>query len=143
MRAVARRVARTVGRRGAVLSLLGIIAALYGVSLLTVPPVPHPIGLRLLLGVMSLHGWGFTLTAAGVVAMLSAPLPERRDWPGFAALVLVWLPWSLSFFASWWPAGENPRGWVSGVIFAAFAAIPAVCASWEEPDREPRTRRGP
>lgn len=132
MRAVVRRVARQVGHRGAVLFLFGIIALLYGVSLITTPPVPNPPGLRLLLGVMGLHGWGATLTAAGVIAILCSPLRQGRDWPGFAALVLVWLPWSLSFFVSWWPDGSNPRGWVSAVVFVAFAGIPAVCATWEE-----------
>lgn len=143
MRAVAHRVARQVGHRGALLTLLGVIALLYGVSLITTPPVPHPPGLRLLLGLMGLHGWGATLTAAGVIAVLCAPLRQGRDWPGFAALVLVWLPWSLSYLVSWWPGHENPRGWVSCLIFAALAGVPAVGANWDEPPPDvPRARRG-
>lgn len=141
MRAVVRTVARRVGHRGAVLILLGGIALLYGISLITTPPLPNPPGLRLLLDRMSLHGWGFTLAAAGVMAVLSAPLPHGRDFLGFAALTLVWMPWSLSFFVSWWPDGTNPRGWVSGLVFAALALVPAVCATWEEPaQRTPRVR---
>jgi hypothetical protein len=138
MRAVVRRVARQVGHRGALLILLGGIALLYGISLITTPPTPHPLGLRLLLGVMGLHGWGATLAAAGVVAILSSPLPHGKDWPGFTVLVLVWLPWSASFFVSWWPDGSNPRGWVSATVFVAFAAIPAVVSTWGEPERPPR-----
>lgn len=141
MRAVALRAARCLGHRGALLILLGGIALLYGVSLITTPPVPNPPGLRLLLGLMDLKSWGATLAAAGAVAVLCAPLKQGRDWPGFAALVLVWLPWSLSFFASWWPQGENPRGWVSALVFVAFAAIPAVGAGWEEPESSRRVRR--
>lgn len=132
MKAVVRTVARRVGHRGAVLILLGCIALLYGISLITTPPLPNPPGLRLLLGVMGLHGWGVTLAAAGAIAILSSPLKQGRDWPGFAALVLVWLPWSLSFLVSWWPDGSNPRGWVSALVFAALAGVPAVCATWEE-----------
>jgi hypothetical protein len=139
MRAVARRAARQVGHRGALLILLGTIALLYGISLITTPPVPHPIGLRLLLDRMSLHSWGITLAVAGVVAILCAPLRQGRDWPGFAALVLVWIPWSASFFVSWWPDGSNPRGWVSAIVFIAFAAIPAVVATWEDPAPPTRT----
>lgn len=135
-----RRVARRVGHRGALLILLGTIALLYGVSLVTTPPVPNPPGLRLLLGVMGLHGWGATLAAAGAIAVLCAPLPPGRDWPGFAVLVLVWMPWSLSFLVSWWPAHENPRGWVSAIVFIAFAGVPAVGATWEEPAPEPSAR---
>lgn len=140
MRAVARRAARKVGHRGALLILLGTIALLYGVSLITTPPIPNPPGLHLLLGVMSLHGWGGTLAVAGAIAILCAPLKQGRDWPGFAALVLVWLPWASSFFVSWWPEGSNPRGWVSAVVFVAFAGVPAVGATWDEPEPPARVR---
>lgn len=141
MRAVVR-VGRLVGHRGALLTLLGVIALGYGVSLITTPPTPRPLGLHLLLGLMGLHGWGATLTAAGAIAVVCAPLRQGRDWPGFTALVLVWLPWSLSFFVSWWPQGENPRGWVSCLIFAALAGVPAVGATWDEPEPVPREKRG-
>ena len=141
MRAVAR-AARRVGHRGALLTLLGGIAVLYGVSLLTVPPAPRPMGLTFLLGLMDLRCWGVTLIAAGAVAVLCAPLRQGRDWPGFTVLFLIWLPWSLSYFVSWWPQGENHRGWVTGAIFAIFAAVPAVGATWDEPEPVPRTRKG-
>jgi hypothetical protein len=142
VRAVVLRAARRLGHRGALLVLLGGIALLYGVSLLTVPPSPHPAGLRLLLSRMDLHGWGITLIVAGAVAVLYAPARQGRDWPGFTALVLVWLPWSLSYFVSWWPQGDNARGWVTGAIFAIFAAVPAVGATWDEPEPVPRIKRG-
>lgn len=142
MRAVVR-VGRLVGHRGALLTLLGVIALGYGASLITTPPAPNPIGLRLLLGLMDLRCWGVTLIAAGVVAVVCAPLRQGRDWPGFVALVLVWLPWSLSFLVSWWPGGENPRGWVSALVFAAFAGVPATAATWDEPaPATPRAKRG-
>lgn len=135
-----RRVARRVGHRGALLILLGTIALGYGISLITTPPSPQPIGLRLLLGVMGLHGWGAVLASAGAIAVLCAPMRSGKDWPGFAALVLVWLPWSASFFVSWWPDGSNPRGWVSAIVFIAFAGVPAVGATWEEPESRPPAR---
>lgn len=140
MRAVVRRIAYRVGHRGALLTLLGVIALLYGVSLITTPPAPDPPGLKLLLGLMGLHGWGVTLAVAGAIALLCVPLRQGQDWPGFTVLVLVWLPWSMSFFVSWWPQGENPRGWVSALIFVSLAGVPAVGAGWEEPGRAPRAR---
>lgn len=130
-----RRAAHRVGHRGTMLILLGSVALLYGVGLVISPPAPKPIGLHLLLGLMGLHWWGITLITAGAIAVLCAPLRQGRDWPGWAALVAVWLPWSLSFLVSWWPDGDNPRGWISAAIFAAFAAIPAVAAQWDEPVR--------
>jgi hypothetical protein len=140
VRAVVGRIMFRVGHRGALLILLGGIALLYGVSLITTPPPPHPPGLRLLLGLMDLHKWGATLTAAGGIAVVCAPLRQSRDWPGFAALTLVWLPWSLSFFVSWWPQGENPRGWVSALVFLALAGVPAVGAGWDEPAIRARSK---
>lgn len=140
MKAVVYAVAHRVGHRGSLLILLGSIALLYGISLITTPPGPHPPGLQLLLGWMPLHAWGVTLATAGAIAVLCAPVGQGGDWPGFAALTLAWLPWSLSFFVSWWPQGTNPRGWVSGLVFIALALIPAVCATWTEPQRARSTR---
>jgi hypothetical protein len=141
MRAVVLCAARRLGHRGALLTLLGGIALLYGVSLLTVPPSPPQLGLRFLLGFMSLRWWGTVLISAGAVAIVCAPFRQGRDWPGFAVLFLVWLPWSLSYLVSWWPQHDNHRGWVTAMIFAAFAAIPAVGATWDEPEPVPRTAR--
>lgn len=140
MRAVVHRIAHRVGHRGAVLTLLGLVALLYGVGLV-ITPIPNPVGLRLLLRLWSLHGWGVTLIVAGSIAILSAPLRQGRDWLGWTALVLVWTPWSLAYLVSWWPDGDNPRGWISASIFAAFAGVPAVGARWDEPVRP--TKRGP
>lgn len=132
--------ASRLGHRGALLILLGGICLLYGVSLITTPPLPNPPGLRLLLGVMGLHAWGFTLAIAGAIAVLCSPLRQGRDWPGFTALTFVWLPWALSYLVSWWPDHSNPRGWVSALVFAALAGVPAVGATWEEPETDPRTK---
>lgn len=140
MWAVVRRAVRRIGHRGALLILLGAIALLYGMSLITTPPPSPTPGLHLLLEWMPLRGWGVTLAAAGAVAVVCAPVGQGADWPGFAALTLVWLPWSLSFFVSWWPQGTNSRGWVSGLVFISFALIPAVCATWTEPQRARSTR---
>ena len=134
MRRAAVRAAHRIGRRGAVLALLGGIAALYGYALV-LQPVPTTIGLELLLHVMPMTGWAALLITAGCLAIGCAPVRQGRDWPGFAGLVLVWTPWSLSFLVSWWPLEHNPRGWISAAVFGALALIPLAVVGWPEPGR--------
>lgn len=135
--AAAKRAAHRIGRRGAILALLGIISLAYGISLRSDPPLT--VGLRLALHATSLTGWSTAWIAAGICAVCCAPL--RRDWPGFTAIYLVSVPWSLSYLVSWWPLGENPRGWVTCLIFAAFGGVAVVTAAWPEPVRN-RMRGG-
>jgi hypothetical protein len=136
--AAARRVAARLGRRGAILSLKGTIALLYGYGL-AVQPIPDKRGLHLLLGMMPLCGWAIAWMCAGLTALTCAWLRER-DWPGYTAVWLVTVPWSLSYLLSWWPLGENPRGWITATIFGAFGLVCLVAVGWPEPSRS-RTER--
>lgn len=131
MRAAARRAARRVGRRGAVLSLKGVMCVLYGYSLLVQPPVDRR-GIRLLLDLMPVQAWGWAWIAAGVLAVGCAWRRQGRDWPGFPAVLLVVVPWSTGSLVSWW-LYDNPRGWASAAIWAAFAGVTAIVAAWPEP----------
>lgn len=131
MRAAAHRAARRVGRRGAVLSGKGLMALLYGYSLLVQPPQDTR-GIRLLLDLMPLHWWGWAWIAAGAVAMACAWRRQGTDWPGYPAVLAVVTPWSLGNLASWW-LYDNPRGWAAAVIWAAFGGVAAICAEWPEP----------
>lgn len=132
MRAAACRAGRRVGRRGAVLSLKGVMCVLYGYSLLVQPPADTR-GVRLLLGLWPLHVWGWVWVAAGVLALGCAWLRQGRDWLGFPAVLVVVAPWSLGSLTSWW-LYDNPRGWVSAAIWAAFGGVTAIVAAWPEPD---------
>lgn len=134
-----RRLSHMVGRRGAILLLLGGLVTLYGAGQLA-RPVPDKSGLRLLLMVMDLDSWSYTWIAAGGLAIVCAFLPEGWDWPGFTCLWLATIPWATSYLMSWWPLDENPRGWISAAIFAAFGAVPLVIVGWDEPDRRARPR---
>lgn len=133
MRAAACRAGRRVGRRGAVLTLKGLMCALYGYSLVVQPPVDTR-GIRLLLDLMPVQAWGWVWIAAGVVAMGCAWRRQGRDWPGFPAIFLVVGPWSFGSLASWW-LYSNPRGWASSAIWAAFGGVAAIVAAWPEPIR--------
>lgn len=131
MRAAAHRAARRVGRRGAVLSLKGVMCALYGYSLLVQPPVDRR-GIRLLLDLMPLHWWGWAWIAAGVTAVVCAWRRQGTDWPGYPAVWMVVAPWALGSLASWW-LYDNPRGWAGAAVWAAFGGVAAICAEWPEP----------
>lgn len=137
MRAAARRLTRRLGRRGALLTLKGTIATLYGYGQL-VEPVGDRRGLTLLLKMMPIQAWGAAWIAAGMIALACAWVPPRRDWPGFLAVWAVTAPWSMAFLVAWWPLGEYPRGWVAALIFGAFGAVCLVAIGWDEP---PRTRQ--
>lgn len=138
MRAAAAWAARRIGRRGAVLSLKGLMALLYGLSQLL--GAPHDqLGIRLLLGLMPARCWAWAWITAGVVALVAAWLRQGRDWPGFAALFLIVAPWSLSYLASSW-LYDNPKGLPVALIFAAFGGVAAVAAAWPEPPHYERRR---
>ncbi len=132
VRRAARRLGEQLGRRGALLTMKGTIATLYGYGQL-VEPLRDRRGLCLLLKWMPLEGWAWAWIVAGAVALVSAWLPQRQDWPGFLAVWAITAPWSLAFLAAWWPLGEYPRGWVAALIFGAFGAVCLVAIGWDEP----------
>lgn len=132
MRAAVRRLTRLLGRRGALLTCKGIVAIGYG-SGQVVQPTGDRQGLTLLLKAFPLQGWGWVWIAAGLIAVVCAWLPRRRDWPGFLAVWLIATPWAMAYLLSWWPLGESPRGWVVAMIFGAFGAVCLVAIGWDEP----------
>jgi hypothetical protein len=138
-RRAARRFTERLGRRGALLTMKGTIATLYGYGQL-VEPLRDRRGLRLLLRWVPLDVWAGLWIAAGLTALVCAWLPPRRDWPGFLAVWAVTAPWSMAFLLSWWPLGEYDRGWIAALIFGAFGTVCLVAIGWDEP---PRVRTEP
>lgn len=137
----ARRLAKILGRRGAILLSYGTVWALYGYGQLT-QPQPDQRGVRLALDLMPLDAWGWAWIATGAVAIVSAWLPQGADAAGFCCLVLIVLPWMTSYLLSWWPLGEFPRGWVAAAIWGVIAVPVIVVAGWREPPR-PKRVEGP
>ena len=132
MRAAARRLTRRLGRRGALLTLKGIVATGYG-SGQVVQPTGDRQGLTLLLQLAPLGWWGWAWITAGVIALACAWLRQPHDWPGFFAVWLIASAWAGAYLASWWPLGESPRGWVIALIFGAFGSVCLVAIGWDEP----------
>ncbi|MFD6024568.1 hypothetical protein [Streptomyces griseoluteus] len=126
------RLRKRLGRRGALLSLKGVMATVYGTGQVFQPTGDRH-GLTLLLKVMPLTGWGWAWATAGLVALVCAWLPPRRDWPGYLAVWLIATPWAMAYLLSWWPLGQSPRGWVVAVLFGAFGSVCLVAIGWDEP----------
>ncbi|MFI6560411.1 hypothetical protein [Streptomyces sp. NPDC050534] len=135
-RRVVRRLGVALGRRGAILLCYGIVWAIIGYGQIT-SPAPDLRGLRLLLQMMPLDVWGWIWVASGLIAIVSAWLPPERDWPGFLALPLMVLPWTVSYLLAW-ILGDYPRGWLASVVWGAIAAPVLVVAGWREPARPKR-----
>lgn len=132
----ARRLMRMLGRRGAILLSYGTVWALYGYGQL-VSPQPDQRGLTLATQVLPLHVWGWLWIATGILALGAAFVPQGVDWFGFVALVLIVLPWMLSYLVSWL-LGDFPRGWVAAAVWAVIAIPVIVAAGWREAPRPKR-----
>lgn len=132
MRAAVRQLSQRLGRRGALLTMKGVIATLYGYGQI-VEPLRDRRGLCLLLKMMPLTAWAAVWIIAGLTALVCAWLPPRRDWPGFLAVWAITATWSMAYLVSWWPLGEYDRGWVASLIFGAFGTVCLVAIGWDEP----------
>jgi len=133
-----RRLMRMLGRRGAILLSYGTVWALVGYAQLVTPQPQQP-GLHLALDLLPLQVWGWLWIVAGLIALVTAWLPQGADWAGFLALPLIVLPWWLSYLTAWLQ-GDFPRGWVAAVVWAAIAFPVLVVAGWREPARVKRVR---
>lgn len=135
-RRVARRLARALGRRGAFLLAIGMVWGLIGYGQVSSPP-PDQRGLRLLLDRVPLEVWGWLWITAGLIAMVSAFLPQGSDRFGFLSLSLMVTPWIISYLVAWWQ-GTFPRGWIAAALYGGLAIGIMVVAGWGEPPRPKR-----
>ena len=125
-----RQAARRVGRRGAFLLFLAILDFGYGYSLIEV-------NLR-----QSLHAdlllpypaWGIIWLSTGAVCAVGAVLRTGADRFAFAAAATLKAAWG-AVFVRVWLYDRLPRGWVSVIIWLAFAAVVLLVSSWPEPPR--------
>jgi len=140
------RVAERVGRRGAILVVLGGFWVVIGLGALLNPGerFTQP-GATEVLAIMDAPAWGLLWTAGGLVALV-AGLGARRwphsDW-GFAALAVPSFIWGWCYAWSWmlWHFTDGAQGrdvgwgtalvyWALtvGVLFAARAVNPPPSA---------------
>lgn len=121
---IARAIIRRVGHRGAFLLFLALLDILYGLSLHSVPGPIAPYNLGL-----STYWWGWTWVIVGVFLLWGVFL--IRDKWHYAAAALIKAFWAAAMFEAWLTQGFT-RGWVSGVIWLAFAGLVLVVSSWPE-----------
>lgn len=113
------RVTQRVGRRGAALMFFTLLDAVYCYGLLTAPRPLVPF-YAWMDDILPLGAWATYWGVVGAVCLLFA----FRTWdtPAFMAAVALKVGWGLlSFFG--WMAGAVDRGYVSAVIWLAFAAF--------------------
>jgi hypothetical protein len=108
-----------IGRRGAALLFFALLDAVYCYGLLTAPRplVPFYVWMS---GVLPLGLWAAGWGLVGAVCLLFAF--RVYDTPAFMAAVALKVAWGLMAFFGW-VAGEIDRGYVSAVIWLAFAAF--------------------
>jgi hypothetical protein len=113
-----------IGRRGAFLVFLTILDAAYGYSLLADAGAIKSIDLFL-----PVTAWGIIwLTVAAVCA---TGVFAKGDWPQYTIASLLKAVWGGLFVQVWLVQGL-PRGWVSVVIWFAFALTVALVGGWPE-----------
>lgn len=124
-------IGRRVGKRGTVLLFLVLLDALYSLSLAApAPEARQSPTTRYIASIAPLWVWAMLWAAVGVICAVGAF--TRRDQWAFACASGLKVLWGLTFALGWALAGLD-RGWVSGVIWLAFAAFVMHIASWPEP----------
>ncbi|MEU7066875.1 hypothetical protein [Streptomyces sp. NPDC046161] len=107
----ARRLHRTLGRRGTFLLILGIGKTCWGVSFIVDPPSTE--GLQLLTSVCSLRHWAWLWILAGLITTASAFLRVGRDRFGFVAALVPPSVWAIAYLSAV-ISGDYSRGaWVA------------------------------
>ena len=130
---------RTLGRRGAFLSLWGLLFVIYGVGLFVQPlPVqPHTAYLLHQRIPSEVEAAIWVLSGLCAIRYAFAKNPAG-DAPGFIGLVAMPLIRFASYAVAYGvnvvtPYGD-PRGWVSAAFYAIFVTTVVIVAGWAETD---------
>lgn len=121
---ISRAIIRRIGHRGAFLLFLALLDILYGVSLHAVPGPLATYNLGL-----STYTWANIWIIVGVFLLWGAFC--IRDKFHYATAASIKAFWAVAITDAWLTQGFV-RGWVSGVIWAAFACLVLVISSWPE-----------
>lgn len=131
-----RRLWRCIGRRGTTLLFLATLDIIYAASLAKPPAeAARSATIIYITHVAPLGVWAALWGAVGLVCLAGAF--TRRDRWAFTAAIGLKVLWGTVFLAGWAINGLD-RGWVSAVIWLAFALLVYVIAGWpEQPETVP------
>jgi|GEM_PF-6605651 len=140
---VSRYISQRLGRRGTLLTLLGVAYGLYGVGqFVTVPSSRFGNLGPALTGLLNSHIAGWMWVVGGGIGVIFGVKPRRHsDGPGFIAVFIPLLVWTICYDISW-IAGlatddsyGNANAWVTSVVWAAQAAVlldgPTPRSAWK------------
>lgn len=128
-----------IGRRGAALLFFVLLDAVYCFALLTAPRPLVPF-YAWMDEIIPLSVWAACWGLVGAICLWFAF--RTYDTPAFIAAVMLKVAWGmLSFFG--WLGGVIDRGYVSAVIWLAFAAFVFLIAGGIPPATPRRGRRVP
>lgn len=119
------RVKHRIGHRGSFLLFLALLDFAYGYSLIAAPPQERVFDLLLPWAV-----WGWIWVGTG--AVLFAGSLVIRDRIAYSLAALLKVVWA-GVFAEVWLVQNLPRGFVSVVVWAAFALTVILISGWPEP----------
>lgn len=123
-----RRACLRVGRRGTFLLFLALLDVVYGVSLCAHAARISP-SYQFAAQIIPLHGWAWVWVTVGLVC--AAYAPARDDQLAFGAAIALKVVWGgLGLLG--WLMDDVPRGYVSAVIWLAFAGVVLLVAGWRE-----------
>lgn len=123
-----------VGRRGAVLTLLGLVYALIGVSYVTDPlTASQQQILHLATQIAPIAFWGSCYIVIGLLAVLAAYWPPGRDWWGFGALMLLSVAWTGTYVAAVFNAVDG--AFIGVLRQVVVITLLAIISGWREPRR--------
>lgn len=130
----ARRLGRRIGRRGASLLFVGLLAEMVALSLLHTPPdVRAQPGYRVLAGILPLPVWGVAWAICGALCLWQAF--AKSDRVAFAVASALMVAYGIAYLIGAL-TGANPRGWVGASLFFAFGAWLSLISTWPETWRE-------
>lgn len=124
------------GRRGAMLVIMGLVYVVLGLGLTLGRPGPHAVRFNLMYTTPAwpwITGWVVT----GGIALLYAW--RARDWLGWVLLYIMPLITIMVYLAKWILDLTHRTGyytaWYDAILFTPFIAIVLVCSGWEENSR--------
>lgn len=119
-----------IGRRGYALLFFFLLDLIYGWGMVWPSAETMALGLYVYAdSLLPLRVWGLAWLGVGVVCLAQSVM--RQDRLAFASAIFIKLAWAAVGLLGWL-SGDVPRGYLSAVIWAAFACLVAVIASWPE-----------